>query len=48
VIEYDVEVNGQLMTGVETDLYVMELFPVGEQVTVGLAEGCVQVLPGES
>jgi iron(III) transport system ATP-binding protein len=47
VIEYDVEVNGQLMTGVETDPYVMELFPVGEQVTVGFAEGCVQVLPGE-
>jgi len=47
VIEYDVEVSGQLMTGVETDPYVMELFPVGEQVTVGFAEGCVQVLPGE-
>jgi hypothetical protein len=26
---------------------VMELFPEGEQVTVGFAEGCIQVLPGE-
>jgi iron(III) transport system ATP-binding protein len=47
VIEYDVEVSGQLMTGVETDPYVMELFPEGEQVTVGFSEGCIQVLPGE-
>jgi len=47
VIEYDVEVGGQLVTGLETDPYVMEPFPVGEQVTVGCAEGCIQVLPGE-
>ena len=47
VIEYDVEVNGQLITGLETDPYVMELFPEGEQVTVGFAEGCIEVLPGE-
>ena len=47
VIEYDVEVSGQLITGLETDPYVMELFPEGEQVTVGFAEGCIQVLPGE-
>lgn len=47
VIEYDVEVNGALLTGLETDPYVMEPFPVGEQVTVGCAEGCIQVLPGE-
>lgn len=46
VIEYDVEVGGQLLTGVETDPYVMELFPEGEQVTVGFAEGCIQALPG--
>jgi len=45
VIEYDVEVCGQMLTGVETDPYVMELFPEGEQVTVGIAEGCIQVLP---
>jgi iron(III) transport system ATP-binding protein len=47
VIEYDVEVNGQLLTGLETDPYVMDLFPEGEQVTVGCADGCIQVLPGE-
>ena len=47
VIEYDVEVGGQFITGLETDPYVMELFPEGEQVTVGFAEGCIQVLPGE-
>jgi iron(III) transport system ATP-binding protein len=46
VIEYDVEVGGQLITGLETDPYAMEPFPVGEQVTVGCAEGCIQVLPG--
>jgi len=47
VIEYDVEVSGQLITGLETDPNVMDLFPEGEQVTVGFAEGCIQVLPGE-
>lgn len=47
VIEYDVEVNGQLITGLESDPYVMELFSEGEQVTVGFAEGCIQVLPIE-
>jgi len=36
-----------LLTGVETDPYVMEMFPVGEAVTVGFAEGCLQVLPAE-
>ncbi len=45
VIEYDVEVSGQLLTGLETDPYVMSLFPEGEEVTVGFAEGCIQVLP---
>ena len=47
VIEYDVEVGDQLITGLETDPYVMELFPEGEQVTIGFAEGCIQVLPAE-
>jgi hypothetical protein len=47
VIEYVVEVSGQLMTGLETDPNVMELFPEGKQVTVGFAGGCIQVLPGE-
>ena len=47
VIEYDVDVGGQLITGLETDPYVIDLFPEGEQVTVGFAEGCIQVLPGD-
>jgi iron(III) transport system ATP-binding protein len=47
VIEYDVEVSGQLLTGVETDPYVTELFPEGEHVTIDFAEGCIQVLPLE-
>lgn len=47
VIEYDVEVNGQLLTVVESDPYVMELLPNGAQITVGFAEGCIQVLPEE-
>jgi iron(III) transport system ATP-binding protein len=48
IIEYDIEVNGQLITGVESDPYVMDLFPVDEQVTVGFAEGCIQVLPADN
>lgn len=47
VIEYDVEIQGQLITGLETDPHVMDLFPEGEQVTVGFAEGCIQALPAE-
>ncbi|HKZ43774.1 MAG TPA: ABC transporter ATP-binding protein [Anaerolineales bacterium] len=47
VIEYDVEVNGQILTGMESDPYIMELFPEGEQVVVGFAESSIQVLPGE-
>jgi iron(III) transport system ATP-binding protein len=47
VIEYDVEIAGQLITGLETDPYHTELFPMGEQVTVNFAEGIIQVLPAE-
>jgi iron(III) transport system ATP-binding protein len=47
VIEYDLDVDGQMITGTETDPYVMDLFPEGEKVTVGFAEGCIQVLPAE-
>lgn len=45
VIEYDVEIAGQLITGLETDPNVITLFPEGELVSVGFAEGCIQVLP---
>jgi iron(III) transport system ATP-binding protein len=47
VIEYDVEIAGQLITGLETDPYHTDLFPMGEQVTVNFAEGIIQVLPAE-
>lgn len=47
VIEYDVEAGGQLITGLETDPNVMSLFPEGEEVSIGFAEGCIQVLPAE-
>jgi iron(III) transport system ATP-binding protein len=45
VMEYVVDVNGQLLLGVETDPNVTELFPEGEAVTLRFAEGCIQVLP---
>ncbi len=44
-IEYDVEVAGKLLTGVEYDPNVLDMFPEGETVTVGVIENCVQVLP---
>jgi multiple sugar transport system ATP-binding protein len=47
VIEYDVEIAGQLITGLESDPYHTELFSMGEQVTVQFAEGIIQVLPAE-
>jgi iron(III) transport system ATP-binding protein len=47
VIEYDVEIAGQLITGLETDPYHTELFPMGERVTVNFAEGIIQVLPSK-
>jgi iron(III) transport system ATP-binding protein len=45
VIEYEVEIQGHLILGVETDPRVIELFPEGEQVNLGFAEDCIQVLP---
>jgi hypothetical protein len=47
VIEYDVEIQGQLITGLETDPYVMDLFRKVSRITVGFAEGCIQALPAE-
>ena len=47
MIEYAVEVEGLLILGTETDPRVTELFPEGEQVTLGFAEDCIQVLPAE-
>ncbi len=47
LIEYDMEVSGQLITGVETDPSKMEVIPVGSKVSVGFVEDCIQVLPAE-
>jgi iron(III) transport system ATP-binding protein len=47
VIEYVVEVSGQLILGIETDPHVTELFSEGENVTLGFAEDCIQVLPAK-
>jgi iron(III) transport system ATP-binding protein len=47
LIEYAVEINGLSILGTETDPRVTELFPDGEQVTIGFAEDCIQVLPAE-
>ncbi len=47
VIEYVVEINGFPVLGVETDPHVTELFLEGDEVTVGFAEDCIQVLPAE-
>ena len=47
MIEYAVEVEGLMILCTETDPRVTELFPEGEQVTLGFAEDCIQVLPAE-
>jgi hypothetical protein len=47
-IEYDIEVSGNLLTGIETDPNVLDKFPEGESVTIGIAENCVQILPANS
>jgi hypothetical protein len=47
MIEYAVEIGGVSILGTETDPRVTELFPEGENVTLGFAEDIIQVLPGE-
>jgi iron(III) transport system ATP-binding protein len=47
LIEYDMEVSGQLITGVETDPTRMDVIPVGSKVSIGFVESCIQVLPAE-
>ncbi|MEO8354795.1 MAG: ABC transporter ATP-binding protein [Chloroflexota bacterium] len=46
-IEYAVEIRGFSILGIETDPHITELFPEGENVTLGFAEDCIQVLPAE-
>jgi iron(III) transport system ATP-binding protein len=45
VIEYDVEIAGQMVTSTETDPTRMDLYPEGTEVTVNFVEDCIQVLP---
>lgn len=47
VIEYDVEIGGQLVTAAETDPAKMVIYPEGSEVTINFAETTVQVLPGD-
>ncbi len=45
LIEYELDVNGQMIIGTETDPNRQELFAEGTRVTIDLAEGCIQALP---
>ena len=47
MIEYAVDVDGASILGTETDPHVIELFEEGENVTLGFAEDCIQVLPAD-
>jgi iron(III) transport system ATP-binding protein len=44
-VDYDVEVNGQLLTVVETDPTRMVIHPVDSEVGVDFHEDCIHVLP---
>lgn len=44
-IEYAVDVDGVSILGTESDPRVTELFPEGENITLGFAEDRIQVLP---
>ncbi len=46
-IDYDIEVNGQLLTAVETDPSRMVIHPEGSTVELELREDCIHVLPKE-
>ncbi len=45
VIEYDVDVQGQIITGIETDPARMEIIPEGSKVFIGFADDFIQALP---
>ena len=44
-VDYDIEVNGQLLTVVETDPTRMVIHPVDSEVGVDFHEDCIHVLP---
>ncbi len=45
LIDYDIEVNGSLVSAVETDPTRMTIFPEGAAVGIELATECIHVLP---
>ena len=45
VIEYEVDVIGTMITGIETDPYQMEIIPENSKVFISFAENYIQVLP---
>jgi iron(III) transport system ATP-binding protein len=45
MIDYDVEVSGQLLTAVETDPRRTTIFPEGATVGVNLLADCIHILP---
>lgn len=46
VIEYEVEIGGQLLIAAETDPTKLVIYPEGEKVKITFAEDAIQVLPG--
>ena len=44
-IDYDVEVNGQVLTAVETDPSHLQLHVEGSEVGLTLSEDCIHILP---
>ena len=45
MVDYDIEVGGQLITAAETDPRRMNIFPEGSPVGVSLLADCIHVLP---
>lgn len=45
VIEYELEIGGQLLIAAETDPHKLVIYPEGEKVSITLAENVIQVLP---
>ena len=48
LVEYDVEVHGQLLALVENDPRHLDIHEVGETVNIGFLEDCMYVLPREN
>jgi iron(III) transport system ATP-binding protein len=46
LVDYDVEVGGQLLTAVETDPLQLQLIPEGTEVEVALCNECIHIIGG--